>query len=136
MASESPLDRGREGDLARPLLVVAALALSVLAGGIASLTWPATLLVAVVGGTIVGFGLLRGPAQRLPAPDELYPVGIGVWLALVLAFSAWELIAFFHGSTPAHPTVSVLLDPLLDDHVMRSAAFFGWLSLGAYLLRR
>jgi hypothetical protein len=136
VASESPLDRGRERDAARPVLVVAALALSVLAGSVASLTWPAVALVAVVGGTIVGYGLLRGPQRRLRARDRLDPVGIWAWMALVLAFSTWELFAFFHGSTPAHPTVSILLDPLFDDHVVRSAAFFGWLSLGAYLVRQ
>jgi len=135
VASESPFDRGRERDAARPLVVMGALALSVLAGGLASFTWPSVLLVAVVGGVVLCVGLRRGPEQRRPAPDRLDPAGLA-WLLPVLAFSAWELIAWFQGSTAAHPTVSVLVDPLLDEHVIRSVAFFGWLSLGAYLLRR
>lgn len=136
MASESQLDRGRRHDLGRLLNVAVALALAVLAGRVASLTWPAALVVGIVGGVVVGVSLQRSQEGRRPAPERLDPVGAAAWLALVVAILAWELIALLQGSTAEHPSLSILLDPLFDDHVVRSAAFLGWLSLGVYLSRR
>jgi hypothetical protein len=136
VTSESQLDRGRWHDLGRLLNVAAALSMAVLAGRLASLTWPAALVVGLVGGTVVGLSLQRSPTPGRRAPDRIDPVGAAAWLALVVAVLAWELIALLQGSTAEHPSLSVLLDPLLNDPVVRSAAFLGWLSLGVYLLRR
>jgi hypothetical protein len=40
------------------------------------------------------------------------------------------------GSTWAHPTLSVLADPLLAGHPGRSAAMLAWLAAGLALVRR
>jgi hypothetical protein len=136
VASDSTLRRGQQRGAVRVVVVAGALALSALAGAVDSLTLPAAALVLVVGGMVVVAALRRRPAKRRPAPDRLDPVGLWPWLALVFAFAAWELVALRLGSTPDHPSLSILLDPVLDDQLVRSAAFLAWLSLGAYLARR
>jgi hypothetical protein len=136
VASESQTRRRQRRDVGRLLAAAAALALAVLVGQLPSLTWPAALVVVVVGGVVVVVGLLRRQESRRPAPRRLDPVGAAAWLALVMVALTWEVGTLLQGSTAEHPSLSVLLDPLLDDQVVRSAAFLGWLSLGGYLVRR
>jgi hypothetical protein len=75
------------------------------------------------------------PGERVRAKRRLSRAAL-VWALWFVAAALWEAYAFVKGSTPAHPTISVLLDPPLDVHVVRAAAFMGWLTLGWRLLRR
>jgi len=57
------------------------------------------------------------------------------WDALVLALLlvAWELIAVFWGNDSAHPTLSLLLDPVLDTYPGRLFGYLAWLGVGRWL---
>jgi hypothetical protein len=46
------------------------------------------------------------------------------------------LINFLLGSTYPHPTLSVMMDPLLDRYLIRSLGYFGWISAFWGMVRR
>lgn len=114
----------------------AAIVFAAVAGRFAPLSAPAEF--AVLGSGILVFAwAVRMPAdQRRPAPDHVDGRGSLTWLGLLLVFLTWELFAFFHGSTPAHPTLSILLGPLLAEPSLRAAGYLLWLASGAWLARR
>jgi hypothetical protein len=62
--------------------------------------------------------------------------GALLWLALLLAFTGWELYALFASPAAAHPTVSALAGPLLAPHWHRAVAYVLWLAGGVWLARR
>jgi hypothetical protein len=123
-----------------PALVVGALLYSVAAGGLARFSWPAMVAVAVPG--IVG---VMGAWYAAPrASAEAAPIqagGAAAWAAVFVALALWELVTWLLQPTlttgsPAHPTISVLLDPLLGSHPGRSVGLAAWLALGWFLVRR
>jgi hypothetical protein len=71
-----------------------------------------------------------------------HPAGRGGgWAAVFVALGLWELGAWLlqpslTTGSPAHPTISILLDPLLGSHPGRSVGFAAWLALGWFLVRR
>jgi hypothetical protein len=54
----------------------------------------------------------------------------------VVLFTGFELVNFALGSTPAHPTLSALADPVLAHYWARSAIFLGWITTYWGLVRR
>ncbi len=62
--------------------------------------------------------------------------GALVWAVWFVATALWEAYAFLRGSTPAHPTISVLLDGPLQVYLVRALFFFGWMALGWKVLQR
>lgn len=100
--------------------------------GVEPFTAPA--LVAVVGGGVaamlVGARYLRQPAS--PADRR----GIVVWVVLLALLAGWELAAYVQHPRADHPTLSSLLDPVLDSHTARAVALLLWLVAGADLARR
>jgi hypothetical protein len=61
---------------------------------------------------------------------------VAVWAGVFVAFCLWELSAFLIGNNDAHPTFSMLTDPLLTWEPTRALAGLGWLAWGWYLLSR
>jgi hypothetical protein len=120
---------------ARPLVLVPIFALISLVGALfPSFSVGANLLILASGGTLFWLGL----SDRLPrrgSPPQLAGRA-GWWLlpALLLAFI--ELTNFALGSTYAHPTLSLLADPVLEDYLARAAAYFAWLMAYWGLVRR
>ena len=57
------------------------------------------------------------------------------WLALGAALVAFELVSFFLGPRVDHPTLSSLYDSATRWRAVKAACFFGWLCLGAALVR-
>ncbi|MQA84820.1 MAG: hypothetical protein GEV03_09400 [Streptosporangiales bacterium] len=103
------------------------------AGGFASFTWQATVCVMLGGAVIVLLGMLRPQRRRLaPTPRR----GALAWAILAVGFLGWEGSALVTGSGPSHPSLSLLLDPVLEPHAVRSVAFLGWLLGGWMLVRR
>jgi hypothetical protein len=123
-----------------PALVIGGLLYSVAAGGLARFSWPAMVAVAVPG--VVGvvsawFAAPRPPAEAVP----VQPGGAAGWAAVFVALGLWELGAWLLQPTlttgsPAHPTISILLDPLLGSRPGRSVEFSAWLALGWFLVRQ
>ncbi len=105
------------------------------AAGFASFSWQATVAVLLAGAAVIALGL-RSPAPRPPAPAQIGRAAVLVWSVPVLAFGALEITDDVLGSTPAHPTLSTLLDPPLAHHPVRWLAYLGWLAAGWYLVRR
>lgn len=106
-----------------------------LAGGFASFTWQSTAAVLIPGLTIFALGVGRPPDRR-PRPAPIGNVGAVAWAVPLLTFCVLEIVDDLLGSTPAHPTLSVLMDPVLDGHVWRSMGYFVWIVVGWALVKR
>jgi hypothetical protein len=58
------------------------------------------------------------------------------WVVLSAGVVAWELVEYLaRGSRGAHPTLSSMVDALDRHYVATAALFFGWLCLGALIVR-
>jgi len=62
--------------------------------------------------------------------------GAVVWLGLVSAIAAWELIALFSSPRDDHPTMSSIADWIMSVRVGRTVLVIVWLALGVALARR
>lgn len=82
-----------------------------------------------------------GPWRRLPPDRPATPAGgrrgVTPWLVVVGIFVASELASYFAGGSRAvHPTVSSGLDSLFHYQAAKAVAFFVWLAVGWYFVRR
>ncbi|MDQ3765344.1 MAG: hypothetical protein M3460_28915, partial [Actinomycetota bacterium] len=59
-----------------------------------------------------------------------------LWLAPAIVGGFWWLVAFLWGNDAAHPTLSLLLDPVLDTYPARVLGYVGWLAAGWWLVTR
>ena len=100
-----------------------------------SFTWQSYLGVAAVSGWYLARAAFGRP-DRVRPPRRLHPVGLLSWSAVVLAFSALEVVDDRLGSTPAHPTLSSAMDPVLEHPLLRAAAVGLWILAGRELVRR
>jgi hypothetical protein len=118
-------------------LAVAATAVlwALVASGFRRLTIPAE-LGTFVPGALITSRALRRDCRRLPAPDHLDGRGTAAWAAVLVLFGIWELYADLCGSTPDHPTLSILMGPLLADPLHRAVGYVLWLALGVWVVRR
>ena len=123
-----------------PALAIGGLLYAAAAGGLARFSWPA--MVAVAGPGLVG---VLSAWRTLPTPSleaaAVHASGVAVWAAVFVALALWELGALLLQpaltiDSPAHPTISVLLDPVLGSHLGRSVGFLVWLALGWFLVRQ
>lgn len=96
------------------------------------LTLPAALAVLLPGLVLVALRVRREPASRPGVPRA----AVVAWGALLLSAGAWELVAFLWGNDTGHPTLSLLLDPVLDTYPGRLAGYLGWLAVGRWLVTR
>lgn len=106
-----------------------------LAGSVGSFTWQSTTLVLIPGLIIFALGVARPPDRR-PRPVSIGPVGVVAWAVPLLSFCVLEIVDDLLGSTHAHPTFSILMDPVLDIHVWRSMGYFVWIAVGWALVKR
>ncbi|HYT10464.1 MAG TPA: hypothetical protein VEL73_07360 [Mycobacteriales bacterium] len=113
-----------------------ALAYAWVAGGYPSFSWPAALAVLVPGIGVLAYGVVTAARRPQPPVRPLTRRGVVAWSVPVLAFSALEIVNDKLGSTWEHPTLSVLLDPVLADHLGRSLGLLAWLAAGLALARR
>ncbi len=130
---ELTVDRSSQW-LSRYLVLPVFVPLSLLGGLFASFSLEANLYVLLLGGALMTAGLSRRLPRRT-APVEL-PPGVVWWLVPIGIFVVFEVITFAFGSHPDFPTLSLLLDPLLDGYLMRSLAYFGWLTIFWAMVRR
>jgi len=82
---------------------------------------------------VIAYGRLP---ERIPAPDRLDVTGFSYWAICIAATLEWEASAFQAGSHPWHPSLTELIDPLIQPHPVRSGAFLVWLLAGWALVRR
>ncbi|HDH26682.1 MAG TPA: hypothetical protein ENH00_10910 [Actinobacteria bacterium] len=109
-------------------------------GGFERYSWPATLAVVVPG--LLGLVLVwRESVVPGPEPAPISRRGARAWGTVFVALGLWELTNLLlqpslEVGSHAHPTLSVLMDPILSLHVGRSISLFLWLAFGWYLVRR
>jgi len=109
-------------------------------GSFARYSWPATIAVVVPG--LLGLVLVwREPVVSGPEPAPIGRRGARAWGTVFVTLGLWELTNLLlqpslEVGSHAHPTLSVLMDPVLSLHVGRSISLFLWLVLGWYLVRR
>jgi hypothetical protein len=124
-----------------PVLVLGMISYAVLVGGFGRYSWPATIAVIVPGAAAI-VAAWRRPISRVPASARLDDtIGPTVWGSLLVALGLFELANLLlqpslTTDSYAHPTLSVLTDPLLATHPGRSAALLLWLAGGWFLVRR
>ena len=99
--------------LCRPLTAAAAVAVLV----------PGVVLAAIV-------------VARTPCPSTVSRSAAAPWVVLLVAAVVWELIAFVWGNDAEWPTLSLLLDPVLDTYPGRLAGYLAWLAAGRTLVTR
>lgn len=108
--------------------------LSLVGGQLPSFSLQANLYTMGTGGALIWLGLSPRVPRR-PAP--LHPGAGAIWWALpVVLFGIFEGGTFVLGSTDDFPTFSRLADPLLNDELVRSGVYFGWLTVFWGLVRR
>ena len=120
--------------------VLTGIAYSLVVGSLQRYSWPATIAVSVpaVAGVVVAW---RVSAGSKGAPGRLSPAGIAAWAVVWAGAAAWELTALYlqpslTTDSYAHPTLSVLADPVLASVPGRAAVLLAWLAFGWYLARR
>src|SRR5437879_6082294 len=109
----------REPGWARPLVVVPVFVVLASVGAqLPSFSWRATGYVVALGVGLCWLGI----SGRLPKREAPETPGVSAawWLIPALLLALTELTDFLLGSTTAHPTVSLLLDPLLNGEIGRA----------------
>jgi hypothetical protein len=121
----APLRRGR-------LLWPALVGYVLVAASARPLTGPAAVAVLLPGCALLGVGLRRTPTRQRAVGRRT----AATWLGLGVLFCLWELGAFLAGNDEAHPTFSILADPLLATYPGRVAGYLLWLGTGGWLVTR
>jgi hypothetical protein len=118
-------------------VVAAALAYSWVASGLRPFTHPEAVAVSIPL-VVAGVALLRSrPGVGEAAAREEGPRrGVWVWVTLLAALMAWELISFALKPRADHPTLSSIADAAMSTHPGRFAMFAAWLGVGYWLFRR
>jgi hypothetical protein len=101
----------------------------------------ATVAVAAPGLVVVVLACLRDRYAGLGTRRPRTARTVLAWAAVVALFAAWDLAAWlqqpaYNVASYDHPTISLLLDPVLEPWPVRFAAWCGWLYVGWRLVRR
>ena len=119
----------------RPIVTVPVLAcLSLVGGQLPSFSAQANLWTLGTGGALIWLGS-GNRVPRRPPPRRLSPGAIW-WVLPVAVFGVLEGAAFVLSAGDEFPTFSRLVDPMLEDELVRSAAWLGWLTAFWGLVRR
>ena len=98
------------------------------------LTMPAAVAVLIPGVLLLALRATR-PVRPLPS-GAVSPGAAALWLGLAAAGAAWWLVALLWGNDPQHPTLSLLLDPILETYPARVLGYALWLAAGRWLVTR
>jgi hypothetical protein len=94
----------------------------------------AVVLPAIVLVVLVVLAAHRRPRPRVVLASR-YRASLS-WAGLVVLFAAWEVTAALWGNDAAHPTLSLLLDPVLATYPGRIVGWIAWLGVGRWLVTR
>jgi hypothetical protein len=115
------------------VLVAVVLGYAWAGGGLRSFTWPAMVSTSL-GGLAVFVLAWRRP--RSPATVRPSREGLVAWTAWLTAATGWELWALSGQPRSTHPTISSLINILIETQPGRAVALLAWLVLGWSLARR
>jgi hypothetical protein len=120
--------------------VLAGITYSLVVGSLQRYSWPVTVAVNIpaVAGVLVAW---RVSAGSKGTPARLSRAGVAAWAVVWAGAAVWELTALYlqpslTTDSYAHPTLSVLANPVLHSVPGRAAVLFAWLAFGWYLARR
>ena len=101
--------------------------------GLRPFTLPALMAVGAAGvGTIVLGTRRRRPCEPRPALAN----GALIWAVVFALLAGLELAAYLQHPRADHPTLSALIDPVIDWRPARALVFLAWIALVADLSRR
>lgn len=119
--------------------------IAIISTGVAGYSWLAGMFAPFTAASLVsvlipvaGLGAIayRWPPKRIPPPRRLNITGVSYWAIAVMMFFEWEAAGYRDGSHWWHPTLSIVLSPLLHEHIVKSAGFAAWLMAGWGLVKR
>lgn len=96
------------------------------------LTLPARAAILLPGTALLLWGVRRAPIQ----PVRVTQATVVTWFGLGVLFCAWELVAYYSGNDPGHPTFSILTDPIFATYPGRVVGYLLWLTTGFWLASR
>jgi anti-sigma factor RsiW len=96
------------------------------------LTGPALAAVLVAGVPLCWYGVRRSPRRAQPVGRH----SVGVWLGVGGLAGVLELAIWLGPDDRAHPTLSTLADPLLQNYPGRVLGYLLWAGLGVWLVSR
>ena len=139
IAEPTPSFRGRANLRLSTVAAITGLVYATLVAGLTRYSWPATVAVGTPAATAVAI-VWRRPAGDETALRRIPPAGALAWVSVFVALALWELAALLlqpslTTDSWAHPTISVLMDPILASHLGRSVVLSLWLASGWFLLR-
>ena len=133
---------GRAGDHLRlsPVALVAGLFYVIVVGTFSRYSWPASIAVFTPAAIGVAFAWRR-PSIPVREGQKIERSGALVWAGAFVTFGLWELTNLFlqpslTKGSQAHPTISVLMNPVLASQSGRSLFLAAWLAFGLFLLER
>ena len=123
----------------RALLIAALTGIALVGAAFPPHGWPATVVVLVPATVVLVLAARRPPDQARPSPAIRR--GVLVWSLLAAAGLAWEAYAFvrqpdWSRASHADPTLSTLLDPVLEHGPLRVVGWLVWLWAGWRLISR
>lgn len=127
-----------------PALLAAGAAYALGAATTSAFSWPADAVTAIPIVALVVLAVVRWPRRPQPQPQPLEGEVVArgghpyrAWVVLLAAAVTWELAEYLaRGSRDAHPTLSSMADALDRHYLLKALVFFGWLCLGACIVRR
>lgn len=106
---------------------------------VAALCQPLTLAAAiatVLPGVAVLVARLVRPLRPLPESARPGPAA-AQWFVLLLVGALWELVAALWGNDATHPTFSLMVSPMFEQHyLVRVVGYVCWLAVGRWLVGR
>jgi len=124
----------------RLALVLAGLAVlyAALAGTWTRYTWPFTVAILLPGIAVLLIGWRGALFPRARSTTRTSPAP---WLVVLVLLALWELAALLsqpslRTDSAQHPTISVLMNPVLASHLGRSVSLAVWLVVGWWILNR
>ena len=132
--------RAGSGGLSSGAVVIGAVAFAVLFGEFPRYSWPATFAVVAVAAAALALGW-EEPPREAADPVQLRFAGLIAWGSVFVGLALWELAALLlqpslTTDSYAHPTLSVVTDPILATRPGRSILLFLWLMFGWFLMQR
>jgi hypothetical protein len=132
---------GRVGWIEAAAVAAGSVLFGMVVGSWARFSMPVMWAIVAVGVVAIG-AVWHQPGGLSDRPPEPAPFGWGAlaWVALALTWCGWELVSFVHevnvdDVSIGHPTLSDIVEPVLDHSVVRWIVLAAWLAAGYGLVR-